>query len=286
MQQGNTDPDRRQFLVASAMAGLTSVLTENEVIAESISKQHRQEEPLGQLVKVILPGGPSQIDLWAPKPDSEANIRGPFGTISTAVPGVHLSELLPEIAVNLNRFTIIRSITGSAGSHELTQCRTGSIDSDRRLPPSMVVPAKLMEEGLDVHSFEEVHQRLAAGAKEVTLIYGHWDHHRNLAGQLKPMAAKLDRDLCRFLIELEQTGQLQQTTVLVWGEFGRSPSMNRLAGRDHWPAVNSALITGGPCCRGNVVGATSNDGSYVVERPTTMMQVMSLCRTQPAAFAL
>ncbi|MDR3633385.1 MAG: DUF1501 domain-containing protein [Isosphaeraceae bacterium] len=86
------------------------------------------------VILLMLVGGPSQLDTWDPKPDAPAEIRGPFGSIATAVPGVHLCEHLPRSAARMDRLTIIRSMHHEAApihetGHQLIQtgrlCRLG-----------------------------------------------------------------------------------------------------------------------------------------------------------------
>src|SRR5690606_11810682 len=73
-----------------------------------------------------LSGGPSQIDMWDPKPDAPAEIRGPYGTIPTAVPGVRFSEHLPRQAALMDRLTVIRSMDCSASDHTPITLQAGN----------------------------------------------------------------------------------------------------------------------------------------------------------------
>jgi hypothetical protein len=66
-------------------------------------------------ILIWLWGGPSHIDLWDPKPDAPDDIRSPFATIPTAIPGVHFTEIIPGLAKRLNKFSIVRSSKFSAG---------------------------------------------------------------------------------------------------------------------------------------------------------------------------
>lgn len=63
------------------------------------------------VVMVFLQGGPSHLDIWDPKPDAPSNIRGEFKPISTKVPGIQLSEHMPKLAAQVNRYTLIRSMS-------------------------------------------------------------------------------------------------------------------------------------------------------------------------------
>lgn len=66
-----------------------------------------------------LDGGPSHLDLFDPKPDASPEVRGPMGSIETAVPGIYLSELLPRTAQVMRHVTILRSMTSNLGEHNL-----------------------------------------------------------------------------------------------------------------------------------------------------------------------
>lgn len=273
--------DRRNFLAASAVTGLGSSVSAsyNRLPASSGGSQTQR------CVKVILQGGPSQIDLWDPKPNAPTEIRGAFKTISTNVAGIQTSECLPRISTIMDWFTIVRSVTGSIGSHDLTQAETGyapEIDR-RRIKKRKGQTSATMTTANTAQDFSHAQTLLQAGHTDIVLRFGNWDHHHQLCNAIKASADQLDQQLTQFVQSLAANGLLQQTTVLVWGEFGRSPRINEAGGRDHWPAVNSALIAGGPLARGNVYGATSNDGSHIVENPICMSSVIQQCCHSPAA---
>jgi uncharacterized protein (DUF1501 family) len=62
-------------------------------------------------------------------------------------------------------------------------------------------------------------------------------------------------------------------TVVVWGEFGRTPRINKEAGRDHWPQVSCALLAGGGMRTGQAIGATNRLGEYANARPVTFGEI-------------
>ena len=68
-------------------------------------------------ILIWLDGGPSHLDTFDPKPDAPREVRGPFGTLPTATPGVHFSELLPKCAKLADRLAVIRSMTSPLGEH-------------------------------------------------------------------------------------------------------------------------------------------------------------------------
>lgn len=266
--------NRRDFLAASVGTGFGSAALANQQLpAERRFSQGRS------IVKVILQGGPSQIDLWDPKPNATADIRGAFKAISTNVAGIQVSECLPRIAATMDQFTIVRSITGSIGSHNLTQAETGyGQRTHQQFIQNQTQQATATTTTFSkAQTFSHAQTLLQAGHTNIVLRFGNWDHHQHLSQAIKPIAQQLDQHLTHFIQSLARLGRLQHTTVLVWGEFGRSPRINAAEGRDHWPAVNSALIAGGPAARGNVWGATSADGSHIVDAPICMSSLMQQC---------
>ena len=68
-------------------------------------------------------------------------------------------------------------------------------------------------------------------------------------------------------------------SVIVWGEFGRTPRINNQAGRDHWAPVNCALLAGGGMRTGQVIGATNRFGEYAAQRPVTFQEVFATLYT-------
>jgi hypothetical protein len=108
-----------------------------------------------------------------------------------------------------------------------------------------------------------------AGARCVTLSYGRWDSHGKNFDLVRDHGGKLDQCLSALIEDLDMRGMLKDTTVVCWGEFGRTPRINKEAGRDHWPQVSCALLAGGGIKTGQVVGATNRLGEYASARPVT-----------------
>jgi hypothetical protein len=106
-----------------------------------------------------------------------------------------------------------------------------------------------------------------AGVRFVSVNYGGWDHHKKIFSGLDKKLPEFDLGLSAFLEDMDQRGLLEDTLVLVMGEFGRTPKINKDAGRDHWGRAGSLLFAGAGVCRGHVVGATDKNGAFVTERP-------------------
>ncbi len=81
--------------------------------------------------------------------------------------------------------------------------------------------------------------------------------------------------LTALIEDLEQRGLLDDVTVLVWGEFGRTPKINPNGGRDHWPNVACALLAGGGLRTGQVIGATDRQAGEAKLRPVRFEEVFA-----------
>ena len=116
---------------------------------------------------------------------------------------------------------------------------------------------------------------MQAGARCVTLSFGRWDSHSKNFDLVRDHGSKLDQCLSALLEDLEQRGMLEDVTVIVWGEFGRTPRINKNAGRDHWPNVSCALLAGGGMKVGQVIGATNRLGEEATERPVHFQEIFA-----------
>jgi hypothetical protein len=105
-----------------------------------------------------------------------------------------------------------------------------------------------------------------AGVPFVTLYDGGWDHHRDLFNALKKRLPTWDQTVAALIADLDRRGLLETTLVVALGEFGRTPKINKDAGRDHWSNAMSVLVAGGGTPGGRVVGATDPRGYAAVER--------------------
>ena len=84
-----------------------------------------------------------------------------------------------------------------------------------------------------------------------------------------------DQALAALIKDLHDRGLADDVSVVAWGEFGRTPRINKDAGRDHWPAVGGGLIAGGGMRTGQVIGATDKHAAYPVERRTHFGEVIA-----------
>jgi hypothetical protein len=112
-----------------------------------------------------------------------------------------------------------------------------------------------------------------AGARVVSLNFSRWDHHGQNFQALRQDAPLLDRASAALIRDLHDRGLDKDVSVVIWGEFGRTPKINPGAGRDHWPQVSCAMLAGGGMRTGQVIGATNRLGEYATERPVKFQEV-------------
>ena len=356
------------------------------------------------VINIFLGGGPPHQDMWDIKTEAPSEIRGPFKPISTNVAGVHIGECFPQIASMFDKFTAIRSVVGSDGSHDGYQCVTGWSRKDMVSgtsypaigacaskilgPVDPAVPVavglaeatqhmpwseaggagylgdthkpfkpngemmedlklnleverfknrkdllngfanlnKTIDQAVNVDTFTEeafgvltssslvdaldlskedpkiremygdgkpfkfqydgaptvnehvlmARRLVEAGARSVTLSYGRWDSHGSNFDLVRDHGAKLDQCVSALVRDLDQRGMLDDTLVVVWGEFGRTPKINPKGGRDHWPQVSSALLAGGGFNHGQIIGSTNRLGEVPETRP---VHIQEICAT-------
>jgi hypothetical protein len=371
------------------------------------------------VIMVYLPGGPTQLETFDPKPYAPREFRGACHPISTAIPGAQFCELLPQLSRSAETFSVVRTLAGMKNRHECFQCYTGrpggrSEDSEpaggwptigsvvssvlgpsRSGTPPYIdaspkmgygpynnrgqhdvstvvswpgftgaqhapfalesdVKSDLVLNGIDLSRLENRNGLLAslgrfqdfvggegldsfqqqalsiltsnrladamdlekeparvrerygkaqttdpsyggapqspqhlllarrlveAGVRCVTVAFGAWDWHSNVGGTIAELSKRylpvFDHALAVFLEDLRERGLLERVTVVVWGEFGRTPRLNADGGRDHWPDTQSILLAGGGIQGGRVLGRTDSRGGVPVERPVHVQEVFA-----------
>lgn len=358
--------------------------------------------PSKRCIFIMLQGGPSHLDLWDPKPLASEEIRGPFGTIPTKVPGIAFGDLIPGMASIADQLTIVRSMTHIftnhiAGTYITLTGSDNQPDRDReahaddfpgpaavlnylpgaptRVPRSVSLPNWLsipgpsnrmpgqyagmlgsvydpflvegdpnqsdynplslaMSEGMTTqrmatrlslldqverlrkglsddlnrqhdHLRLSAYQLIADGRVRAALDlqtespairdrYGRnkfgqsllvarrlieagvqfvgcnefnqkWDTHGDLQRRYRQIVPSLDQAYTALVTDLSDRGLLDDTLVVLTGEFGRTPVINNLAGRDHWPNAYTSVLAGGGFQRGLVYGTTDRHGGEVID---------------------
>jgi Protein of unknown function (DUF1501) len=397
---------RRSFLKVGSLGFTGLTLADALRVKANASASNGASVPERSVILIWLDGGPPQHETYDPKPNAPAEYRGPLKPISTAVPGVQVSELLPNHARLLDKVSLIRSLhhdngdhfaaahwmlTGYLGANGSNQTpkypSAGSIIArlkGARKPgmPAYVglpythsvgiapgyhgaaylgssfnpfnadgdpgsegyrVPNLTLPSGVDSHrvggrrgllgeldqarrafdstgvaeGFDHFEQEafsmvlgqrareafdlhkedprlrdrysrhqwgqsallarrlVEAGVRFVTLTFGGWDFHSSLEKGMHNVLPILDATVGSLVEDLETRGLLDSTIVIVMGEFGRTPRMNKkgvpgsdpVPGRDHWGNVMSVLVAGGGFARGQVVGASNARGERPTHRP-------------------
>ncbi len=93
-----------------------------------------------------------------------------------------------------------------------------------------------------------------------------WDTHANNFVRMKENLPVVDRAFSALIQDLHVRGMLEDTLVMMFGEFGRTPKINTQAGRDHWPQAMSIILAGGGAPGGMIYGTTDRNGAYVTDR--------------------
>lgn len=352
-----------------------------------------------------LSGGPSQIDMWDPKPEAPREIRSPFSTISTKIPGVQFTEHLPLQASIADKLSIIRSVDCSASNHTPITMQAGNplarrtddgkdggghpsmgsiaakfrgandpdlpafigladswvsdvwgaghmgtayepvkglelagkfaipknitiprmqdrdslrrefdrfrrdvdqlqtlerFDGYTRQAYEMVLSGKV-QQAFDVAAEDDktrdlygrdsighkalLARRLVEAGVTFVLVSGAWgyfDHHGDsvqwggIEKGLKPLLPSIDRALHAIVTDLDRRGLLDDTFVMMMGEFGRSPRINQDLGRDHWTSAMSMVVAGGGMPHGQAIGSTDSTGGTIM---TSMVRPQDLAAT-------
>ncbi len=114
-----------------------------------------------------------------------------------------------------------------------------------------------------------------AGARVVSLNFSRWDWHGQNFKIARTEMPLLDAAVSALVQDLHERGLDRDVSVVVWGEFGRTPKINSSAGRDHWPQVSCALLAGGGMRTGQVIGQTNRLGEHPIDRPVTFQEVFA-----------
>lgn len=136
---------------------------------------------------------------------------------------------------------------------------------------------KLQDDGSTrlLTNFLVARRLIEAGVRCVSLSFSRWDWHGNNFGQGRRDFPMLDQAVSALIEDLEARGMLNNVTVIVWGEFGRTPKINATAGRDHWPQVSCAMLAGGGLRNGQIIGQTNRLGEHPIDRPVHFQEVFA-----------
>ena len=118
---------------------------------------------------------------------------------------------------------------------------------------------------------------IQAGVRVITMNgpWGGWDTHSNNFVTLRKNLPKMDEGLSALIWDLQRCDMFSDVSIVVWGEFGRTPRVNSKAGRDHWPRLAGAFMAGGNMRTGQVIGSSSRKAEYAKDRPVDYQEVLA-----------
>jgi len=132
----------------------------------------------------------------------------------------------------------------------------------------------------DWEAFVRARRLAEAGVPFISMQVGLWDHHcgeglKSIFASYRTLLPLYDICLSALITDLYERGLDKDVCVVVWGEFGRTPRVNKFGGRDHWPGAGSVLFSGGGLKMGQYVGATSSGGEYPTTRPYNPQNILA-----------
>ena len=129
------------------------------------------------------------------------------------------------------------------------------------------------DQGFGNERFVLARRLIQAGVRCVSLSVGGWDTHGDNFNQMRRQLPPLDQALTGLIEDLDAHGLLDQTIIMMSGEFGRTPRVNGGAGRDHWARASFFFLAGGGMRHGQMIGATNRNGEEPIERPVHLQNV-------------
>lgn len=213
---------------------------------------------------------------------------GPFSLGSDpATPGFKVRDLNSDVSAD--RFARRRSILDTVDSHfrySENGDNLAAMDTFYQQAFDLISSPKArgafdLEKESDAirsaYGYNQAGQRLLmarrlveSGVRFVSVTYGGWDMHANIANGINKTLPFFDQAYATLITDLEQRGMLDSTLVMISSEFGRTPKINKDAGRDHWPRVFSVVFAGGGFKKGLIYGSSDATGADVEDKPLTV----------------
>lgn len=116
---------------------------------------------------------------------------------------------------------------------------------------------------------------IEVGVRVVSVSISDFDTHSSNFSRMRTLMPIVDHGLHALVTDLDERGMLEDVSIVVWGEFGRTPKVNSKGGRDHWPRVGPCLLAGGGMRTGQVIGETDRLAATPVSRPVTYKDVFA-----------
>jgi uncharacterized protein (DUF1501 family) len=185
------------------------------------------------------------------------SLLAPQFRLSDERAGPGTMSVYQERALELLRSEAVRRAFDLAREADAVRERYGRT----RLGQSLLLARRLVEAGV---RFVNVNDKVANGQLE------NWDSHENNFGRLKnDLLPPADQAFAALIEDLHARGLLESTLVVALAEFGRTPQINKSAGRDHWPDCYSMVLAGGGVHGGQIYGASDRIGAYPALDPVT-----------------
>ena len=198
-----------------------------------------------------------QEDLTLSRLDERLNLASRFS--STAANSDGLTEIAETDELHRKAYEMLSS-PGLVDALD-----AGSADPSDRERYRAHVPRRYWQH---VDKFLSARRLVESGARYVMVSIGGFDTHKSNFSRLKSeLLPILDSGLTQLVSDLHDRGLEDEVSVFAWGEFGRSPTLQGADGRNHWPRVNTALLTGGGMQTGQIIGSTDRLGGEVTSRP-------------------
>jgi hypothetical protein len=131
------------------------------------------------------------------------------------------------------------------------------------------------EDGAAARKLLLARRLIEAGVRCVSVSFSDFDTHSKNFPRMRQLLPIVDHALHALVTDLNERGMLKNVSIVVWGEFGRTPKINKDGGRDHWPAVGPALLAGGGMQVGQAIGVTDRHAAVVSSRPVHYQDVFA-----------
>ena len=198
-----------------------------------------------QVKDLVLPGGMT-VERWEKRKNMLATVDQHFRTLEKS-DALDAMDTFYQRAYAMISSKEAREAFNMAAESEESKVAYGKNSAGMR----MLLARRLVE----------------SGVRFVSLTYGGWDHHDNIAGAMNGQMPAFDQAFAALISDLDQRKLLDSTMVVVSSEFGRTPKINATNGRDHWPKVFSVVMAGGGIKKGFVYGSSDATASEPDEKP-------------------